>query len=183
MEKYYFKNWKTYPFKKKSFNGQLDRFAKVCIVSVEKPNEVIDIIPIYGENNDKRFESIIKLIHDIELNIPLDIESKKLLNTLQRPIVGQFEEFKSLHGPLFHQFTPDEAEYGLCSERDVWKPERDENGNVKEYNAIKVFTMYSYDSEFGSYYINPEFTAQKMYYKYLYYRYKPISMLNEPTKL
>lgn len=177
MEQYYFKNWKTYPFKKKSFEGQLDRYAKVCIVSVAKPNEVIDIIPIFGLGR------IIKLIHDIELSVPLDIESKQLLNTLQRPIVGQFEEINSMHGPLFHQFTPDEAKYGLCPEDDIWKPKRDKNGNVKVYNTIKVFTMYKYDRELGIYQIAPGFAAYEMYDNYVPYRYKPISMLTEPMKL
>lgn len=31
MEKYLFKNWKTFPIKNKSFDGQMDRFAKVSL--------------------------------------------------------------------------------------------------------------------------------------------------------
>lgn len=178
MEKYFLKNWKTFPFKKKSFEGQLGRYAKVCVVSANNPDVVIDIIPIYGEKYNTGLGRVIKLIYDIELNVPLDSESNKLLARIQRPVLGQFEEIKSLHGPLYHQFTPDEAKYGLCLNTDVWKPEKDEVGKVKVYNTLKVFTQYMFDSDFNSYNYASGWSPNQMYYKYFGYRYLPISQLN-----
>ena len=179
MEKYLFKNCKTYPFKKKSFEGQLGRYAKVCIVNVDNPEKIIDIIPIYGEKYNKGLGRVIKLFYDIELNVPLDSESNRLLAFLQKPIEGKFEEVKSLHGPLYRQFTPDEAKYGLCHANDVWKPERDENGKVKLYNTMKMFTQYMYDPDLGAYNYVPGWFPNQMYYKYFGYRYLPISQLKE----
>lgn len=48
MEKYLYKYWQTFP-KYNSIDGQLDRFAKVCVVSVSNPQKVLDIIPIWGK--------------------------------------------------------------------------------------------------------------------------------------
>lgn len=177
MEKYLFRNWKTHPFKKKSFEGQLGRYAKVCIVNVDNPEKVIDIIPIYGEKYNKGLGRVIKLFYDIEINVPLDSESNRLLAFLQKPIEGKFEEVKSLHGPLFRQFTPDEAKYGLCLANDVWKPETDEYGKIKVYNTIKVFTQHMYDPDFGTYNYVSGWFPEQMYYKYFGYRYLPISQL------
>lgn len=183
MGKYLLKNWKTFTFKNSSFEGQLDRYAKVCIVSVDDPERVVDIIPIYGKKYSVGHGRIIKLFYDIEQGTILNKESQKLLLALQKPIEGKFEEIKSKNGPLFHQFTPDEAEYGLCSNSEVWKPERDENGKVKVYNSMRVFTQYMYDPDLGKYnYVNGWFPHQ-MYYKYYGYRYKPLSMLTEPIQL
>ncbi len=179
MEKYLFKNWKTFPFKKKSFEGQMGRFAKVCIASIDNPEKILDIIPLYGKKYDSGIGRVIKLIYDIELKVPLDSESKNLLVLLQKPIEGKFEEIKSLHGPLFRQFTPDEAKYGLCTANDVWKPEREESGIIKIYNTMKVFTQHRYDPDFESYnYVHGWFPSD-MYYKYFGYRYLPISHLKE----
>ena len=183
MEKYLFKNWKTFPFKKKSFDGQLDRYLTVCVVNAESPQTVLDIIPIYGSEKHSDFREIIKLIYDIERGIEINESSRELFESLQKPIWGQFEEIKSQHGPLFHQFTPAEARYGLCSECDVWKPERDENGKVIEFMSIKVFTHSIYHPDFRKYgYANGWFPHQ-MYYKYFGFRYRPISLLREPMKL
>ena len=177
MEKYFFKNWKTFPFKKKSFEGQLSRYAKVCVVSVNNPDIVMDIIPIYGEKYNSGLGRVIKLIYDIELKVPLDSESNRLLALLQKAVVGQFEEIISLHGPLYHKFTPDEAKYGLCLNTEVWKPERDEAGKVKVYNTMKVFTQYMFDADFGTYNYVSGWSPNQMYYKYFGYRYLPISQL------
>lgn len=183
MEKYIFKNWATFPFKRKTFDGQMDRFLKVCVVSINNPKKVLDILPIYGNEKSSGLRDIIKIISDRERGKALDKDSIELLKKLKEPILGQFEEVKSLHGPLFRQYTPDEAQYGLCSEQDVWKPERDSHGKVKEYMSMKVFTVSYYDSDFGKYnYVNGWFPNQ-MYYKYFGYRYKPISMLTEPMVL
>lgn len=179
MSKFLFKNWKTSQFKKKSFEGQLGRYAKVCIVSVDNPETVLDIIPIYGEKYNSGLGRVIKLFYDIELKVPLDSESNRLLSLLQEPIDGKFEEVKSLHGPLFRKFTPDEAKYGLCLSADVWKPERDQGGKVRVYNTMKVFTQYIYDPDFDTYNYVPGWAPEQMYYKYFGYRYLPISQLGE----
>lgn len=177
MEKYLFKYWRTYPFKKKTFEGQMERYAKVCVVSVDNPQRVLDIIPIYGKETSSGLRDIINMFYDLERGITIDNSYRGLIKSLQEPIVGQFEEIKSMHGPLFRQFTPDEAKYGLCSEHDVWKPERDINDKVIEYNSMRVFTMSLYDPDFGKYnYVDGWFPFQ-MYYKYFGYRYFPISQL------
>ena len=144
MEKYLFKNWATFPFKRKSFDGQMDRYLKVCVVSIDNPTKVLDIIPIYGNENSSGLRDIINLIYNLENGVTL---------------------------------------YGLCSEHDVWKPERDINGKVIEYNSMRVFTMSLYDSDFGVYnYANGWFPSQ-MYYKYFGYRYLSISQLTEPIQM
>lgn len=182
MEKYLLRNWTTFPFKRKSFDGQMDRFVKVCVVSPEDPSKVLDIVPIYGNENSSGMRDIIRLIHDKERGYPIDDDAKKLLSSLKEPVFGQFECVKSLHGPLFHQFTPDEAKYGLCSVNDVWKPERNNQGKVKEYTSMKVFTISYYDSDFGKFnYVNGWFPSQ-MYYIYFGYRYLPFSKLTEPIQ-
>lgn len=183
MAKYLFKNWETQPFKDISFEGQFDRYAKVCIVSVDNPETIVDIIPIYGKMDDiKGFKQIIQLIHYQEQGIPLDNESRRLLLSLQKPFEGGFEEIKSMHGSLFRQFTPDEAKYGLCPVNKVWKPERDENGKIKVYNTMKVFTRFTEIPDIGTrIYVNGWFPHQ-MYYKYFGYRYCPISQLREPLE-
>lgn len=183
MEKYLFKNWTTFPFKRKSFDGQMDRYLKVCVVSIDNPMKVLDIIPIYGNENSSGLRDIINLVYDLEKGVALDKTSIDLLNSLQRPIIGQFEEVKSHHGPLFHQFTPDEAKYGLCSEYDVWKPERDSNGKVVEYNSMRVFTMSLYYPDLGEYNYANGWLPSQMYYKYYGYRYLSVSQLTEPIQL
>lgn len=161
----------------------MDRFAKVCVVSIHNPQKVLDIIPIYGNEKNAGLRDIIKLIYDCERGIILDDESTRLLRAIQEPFLGQFEEVKSLHGPLFHQFTPDEAKYGLCSENDVWRPERDNNGKVKEFMTMKVFTMGLYDSDFGKYNYANGWSPSQMYSKYYGYRYLPLQKLTEPKQL
>lgn len=183
MDKYLLTNWSTCPFKKKTFEGQMDRYAKVCVVSVANPQKVLDIIPLYGKVNNTGFSDIIKLIYDIERGIPLDDASKEILESLQMPVWGQFVEVNSQHGPLYRQFTPDEAKYGLCSIHDVWQPERDINGKVIEYMFIKVFTIISNNFDFGKLDYLSGWSPNKMYYKYYGYRYLPISMLKEPVSL
>lgn len=170
MEKYFFKNWATFPFKRKTFDGQMDRFVTVCVVNAETPQKVLDIIPIFGK-------LIVNLIYDWERGIQLDNESSELLKTLHNPIEGQFEEIKSKDGPLFHRFTPEEVKYGLCPASLIWKQERDQEGKVKVYESIKVFTQYEYYSDIGKYdYANGWFPDQ-MYKKYYGYRYLPISKI------
>lgn len=182
MEKYLLKNWTTFPFKRKTFDGQMDRFAKVCVVSLENPSKVLDIVPIYGNENSSGLRDIIRLIYDIEKGKTIGNDAKQLLSALQEPVLGKFESVESLHGPLFHQFTPDEAKYGLCSANDVWKPERDNQGKVKEYLNMKVFTIINYDSEFGKFNYANGWSPSQMYYKYYGYRYLPFSKLTEPIQ-
>lgn len=190
MEKYLYKYWQTFPFKYNSFDGQLDRFAKVCVVSVSNPQKVLDIIPIWGKKDEPRLRDIIQLIFKLEDGKALAPQENKLLEFIKKPIIGQFEEIPSKHGPLFRRFTRDEAKYGLCSKYDVGKPERDENGRVRVYNTIRVFRHYIYDSEFeknnipvsedDKYYTTPEWDLNKMYDKYFGYRYFKRSQLTEP---
>jgi len=141
---------------------------------------VLDIIPIWGKKDEPGLRDIIQLISKLEDGKALAPQENKLLEFIKKPIIGQFEEIPSMHGPLFRIFTRDEAKYGLCSKYDVGKPERDENGRVRVYNTIRVFRHYIYDSEDDKYYSTPEWDLNKMYYKYFEYRYFPISQLTEP---
>jgi len=183
MGKYLFRHFATFPFKRKSFDGQMDRYAKVCVVSVDNPQKVLDIIPIYGRDGNAGMGDIIKLIYDIELGKQLDDESQRLLAGISKPVEGKFEEVNSLHGPLFHQFTPDEAKYGLCPTFSVWKPERDANGKVKLFNSFKVFTLIVNDPDLKISHYAAGWFPNQMYYKYYGYRYKSLSELTEPIQL
>lgn len=177
MDKFYLKNWRTFPFKEKSFDGQLDRYATACVTSVRNPNKILDIVPVWGRNYNGGMGKLIDLIHKKEQGFELDKESLQFLAKYNNPIDGEFVETKSLNGPLFRVFTRGEAECGLCRKCDVNKPERDINGNVVIYNTIKVFTMSRYDSELRQYnYVRGWFPAN-MYSNYIYYRYFPMEKL------
>lgn len=176
MKKFKFVHWRTFPIKKESFKGQYNRFALTCVVSVDNPEKVIDVIPIFGKNNDRN-ERIIKLIYSKECNIHLDEESEKLWDVLQRPVYGKFVEEPSMHGPLYRTYTQGEADHDLCPVSMVGKPERDENGKIREYTAIKVFTQWKYDS--GEWSSKNGWSSHQMYYKYFGYRYHPISQLKK----
>lgn len=173
MGKYKMINWQTIPFKRKSFKGQLDRYAKSCIVSVDNPQKVLDIIPLFG------FEQLIKIVQNMESGI----DCEKWKAELEEPIDGEFVDIKSHNGPLFHRFTKEEAQYGLCKAQDVGKAERLDNRKVKIYHSIKVFTHYIYDENTGEkHYLNGWFPEQ-MYDLYMGYRYIPLSDLTEPLQI
>lgn len=180
MEKYYLKNWRTFPFKEKSFEKQLERFAIATVCSVNNPNVILDIVPVWGRDYNRGIGRYIKLVHEKELGFELDKESNDyLLSYFSKPIYGEFEEMKSHHGPLFRIYTQNEAEYGLCSIEDINKPERDSEGNIKVYNTVKVFTWSTYDSDFGQYQYVRGWLPDDMYSKLYCYRYFPIHMLNQ----
>ena len=173
MAKYKMVNWQTLPFKKNSYKGQLDRYAKCCIVSVEAPELVLDIVPLFG------FEQLIRIVHDCEQGI----DKQKWISKLEAPIDGDFIEVKSKNGPLYHRFTKDEANFGLCNPMEIGKAERTETGKVKVYHSIKVFTHYVYNENTGKkQYLNGWFPDQ-MYNLYYCYRYIPLSDLTEPLQL
>ena len=180
MAKFFFTNWRTFLFSQPSYDKQLDRFAVACVVSIVNPNRVLDTVPIYASSS---FENgpirIIKLIHNIEQGIPLDNESKRLWKLLQQPIDGGFRVVKAKVEPLFHIYTSDEGKYGLCDPEDVGKPERDESGEVKIYNTIRVFTKYIMDSEKGTFIYERGWSPDEMYYKKIDYQYFPISQLDK----
>lgn len=173
MGKYKMINWQTLPFKRKSFEGQPDRYAKCCIVSVDNPHKVLDIIPLFGP------EQFIKIVYDCEQGIG----KEKWVHKLEKPIDGEFIEVKCHNGPLFHRFTKDEARYGLCNEQDVGKAERLDNGKVKVYHSIKVFTCFEFNEVIGKKQYCNGWSPDQMYDKYLGYRYIPISDLTEPLYL
>jgi len=179
MEKYYLKNWKTYPFKEKSFEGQLDRFAIACVTSLKAPNLILDIVPVWGRDYSSGMGRFIKLIHEKELGNKLDRDSLEFMSYFSKPIDGEFIEIKSKHGPLFKIRTRNEAEYGLCNIDEINKPIRDTEGGVIIYNTMKVFTWSRYDSEFLQYNYVKGWFPEDMYSKYFCYRYFPISMLND----
>ena len=173
MGKFKLINWQTIPFKRKSFKSQLDRYAKCCVVSVDNPEVVLEIIPLFG------FEHLIKIVQNMEQGI----DSEKWKTILEEPIDGDFVEVISHNGPLFHRFTKEEAQYGLCSAQNVGKAERLENMKVKVYHSIKVFTHYTYDENTGNKRIIDGWNPDQMYNLYIGYRYIPLSDLTEPLQL
>lgn len=172
MGKYKLMNWQTLPFKKRSFEGQMDRYIKCCVVSNDNPEKVLDVICLFGFGWS---------LMDIVRNYELGIDKEKCKEVLEHPINGEFVAVKSLHGPLYHRYTRDEGLYGLCAPQNVGKAERDANGKVKIYHSIIVFTHY-YDNDGEKEYVNGWFPEQ-MYRRYVGYRYLPLSDLTEPLKL
>lgn len=177
MSKFIFTNWETVPFKKKSFEGQLERYAKVCVASIDNPQKVLFILPLFGAG----FGHIIEAVRCHELGI--DDDSVLNFSRLIRPVNGDFVEVPSKHGPLFRVYKPDEAKYGLCSKGEVGKVERDSNGKVKIYHSIKVFTRYRIDNETGEKrYLNGWY-PEDWYYHFFGYNYHVLSDLTEPLQL
>lgn len=170
MAKFLLTNWETVPFKKKSFEGQPDRFIKVCVASIDNPKQVLAIIPLFGI--DERY---IKIVHDYELG------KRELPSYFNIPYDGEFEEVKSEHGPLYRVFTPDEAKYGICSPNEVGKVERLPNGKVKIYHSIRVFCRF-YVNKLGKQYLNGWFPTQ-LYQRYFDYSYHRLSDLIEPLQI
>jgi hypothetical protein len=173
MAKYKLINWQTLPFKRKSFDGQLERYIKCCVVSADVPDKVLDVVYIFGNR------WLTDHVHKRETDNANDSHMKDLA----MPVDGEFVEVKSLHGSLYRVFSKDEAQYGLCSAEDVGKAERDNNGKVKIYHTIKVFTLYKIIEIIGQKeYLNGWYPSQ-MYYRYFGYRYHPLSDLTEPLQL
>lgn len=170
MTKYIFTNWKTIPFKRKSFEGQHERFAKVCVSSLDNPQQILAVIPIFGNTH------IIEIVHKYELG------RGELPPFMKEPLEGEFVNVQSMHGPLFRRFSPDEAKYGICDSDKIWKAERDLTGKVNIYNSIHVFCLYKIKPILGKQYLNGWFPNQ-LYYHYFGYNYLPLSNLTEPLQL
>ncbi|MBQ8709429.1 MAG: hypothetical protein IJ550_02445 [Bacteroidaceae bacterium] len=170
MGKFKMINWQTLPFKKKSFERQMDRYIKCCIVKESEPDKVLDVICLFG------FYWLMDVVQKYEQGIETE-EYEKLC----RPIDGEFVEVKSMNGALYHRFTRDEGTFGLCTPQKVGKAERDINGKVKVYHSIKVFTLY-HEYRGVKEYIGG-WSPQEMYRKYFGYRYLPLSDLAEPLQL
>lgn len=173
MGKYKLVHWQTLPFKRKSFEGQSERYSKCCVVGADNPDKVLDIIYLFG------FDRLTKMIYEHELG-----EGKEtLIKELEEPIDGEFVEVESHNGPLFYRYLKDEALYGICLENEVGKAERLDSGKVKVYHSIKVFTHYIIDGNTGEkQYINGWYPDQ-MYNRYFGFRYIPLSDLTEPLQL
>lgn len=173
MAKYKMINWQTVPFKRKSFKGQLDRYAKCCIVSEDEPHKVLDIIPLFG------FERLIRIVYDCEQGKGRE----KWIPELESPIDGEFINVTSHNGPLYRRFTKDEADYGICNPKDIGKAERTEFGKVRVYHSIRVFTHYIFDKNTGNKQYVDGWSPDQMYDLYFGYRYIPLSDLTEPLQL
>lgn len=173
MGRYKLINWQTLPFKKKSFKGQAERYIKCCIVGVDEPWKILDYIYIFGFGME---------LIDIVSKYESGIEREQWENVLEKPIDGEFVEIKSLHGPLYHKYTRDEGLYGLCTQENVGKAERDIHGKVKVYHNMKVFSYYIYDEAGNKHYVNG-WRPEQMYNRYFGYRYIPLSDLTEPLQL
>ncbi len=177
MGKYLLTNWETVPFKRKSFEGQLDRYLKVCVVSVESPHKVLQILPLYGKENRGGFSDLIEEVRNYEIckekGKPCSLPAY-----MTKPVEGGFEEAPSLHGALFRRFTPDEARYDLCPPNNVWKAERMENGKVKVYHSIKVFCLRYQDGKYIE-----GWRPEDFYYRFFGFSYHVLSDLTEPLQL
>ena len=170
MGKYMLTNWQTAPFRKKTFEGQLERYAKACVVSLDNPQQVLAVIPIFGN------AEIIDIVHGFELG------KNELPSSMRKSFDGEFVEIPSLHGKLYRRFSLDEARYGICKPDMAWKAERDSNGKVRIYNTIKVFCLYKLVPILGKQYLNGWFPNQ-LYYHYYGYNYHPLSNLSEPLQM
>lgn len=180
MAKYIFTNWETVPIKRKTFEGQLDRFVKVCVASVDNPQKVLFILPLFGKENRSGFSNIIEVVRNHELG--QDEKSRFSFTYLQKPVKGEFVEVPSKHGPLFRTFTKDESRYGLCAIDQVGKVERDVKGKVKIYHNIKVFCLYKENDVLGKQYLSG-WHPNDWYYRFFGYNYDILNNLTEPLQL
>lgn len=179
MEKYLFTNWETVPFKGKTYDWQLDRYLKVCVASVDNPQKVLCVLPLFGSNRGNSFKPYIEIVRNHELGK----DDKNEFSFLSEPVDGEFIEVPSKHGPLFRVFTKDDAKYGMCHPNSVGKVERTSDGKVKIYHSIKVFTVYKKDEDFGKMVIMPKWFPEKWYYRFFGYNYHVLSDLTEPLQL
>ena len=181
MAKFLLTNWETVPFKKKSFEEQLDRYLKVCIASADNPQKVLLTMPLYGKNNRGGYSDLINVVRNHELG--QDEKSRFPFSELLKPIEGELVEVKSKHGPLFRIFKKDDAKYGICSENNVGKVERTPTGKVKIYNSIKVFIHYTFDNQTGEKRIVHGWSPEELYYRFFGYNYHVLADLTEPLQL
>ena len=181
MGKYIFTYLETVPFKKKSFEGQMDRFLKVCIASANNPQKVLFVLPLYGKQNGGGFRGLIEVVRNHELG--QDQKSEFPFSELLKPADGEFVDVPSLHGPLYRVFTKDEAKYGICPEEKVGKIERTPDGRVKIYHHIKVFSLYAFDDDTGEKTYLDGWFPNDFYYRFFGYNYHRLSDLTEPLQI
>ena len=181
MAKFLFTNWETVPFKKRSFEEQLDRYLKVCVASVDNPQKVLIILPLFGKKNRGGFTELIEVVRNHELG--QDEKNPFPFSDLLKPQEGEFIEVPSTIGPLFRIFTKDEARYNICTEENVGKVERLSNGKVKIYDSIKVFSLIIHDNETGEKVVLDGWKAEDWYNRFLGFNYHPIADLTEPLQL
>lgn len=181
MAKYLLVNWETVLFKRKSFEGQLDRYLKVCVASVDEPQKVLFILPLFGNKNGGGFSDLIEVVRNHELG--LDVKSHFAFSELLEPLEGEFVEVPSKVGPLFRVFTADEAKYGICPKNYAGKVERTSTGKVKIYYSIKVFRPYIRDNETGEKVNWHGWYPEELYYRFFGYNYKVLSDLTEPLQI
>ncbi len=174
MGHYLITKMETCQIRKKSFEGQLDRFLKIVIASADNPNQALAIVPLFGKIDGSGFTEIINKVHQYE-------QETSLNEKLPIQIDGEFEEVQSKHGALCREFTADEAKYGICNANDVGKVERTSDKKVRIYKSIRVFTRYNIISGIKIYI--PGWSREKMYYKYYGYNYFKLSDLTEPLQL
>jgi hypothetical protein len=181
MAKFLLTNWETVPFKKKSFEGQLDRFLKVSIATVDNPQKVLLTLPLYGNDYGGGFSHLIELVRNYEVG--KEEKSKIPFEELLQPIDGEFVDIPSKHGPLYKTYTKDDAKYGLCSKEFVGKAERTPTGKIKIYHTIKVFTPLIINNETGQKEIISGWSPEKLYYRFFGYNYHILADLTEPLQL
>lgn len=181
MAKYLLTNWETIPFKRQSFEGQLDRYLKVCVASVDSPQQILLIMPLFGTKNRGGFAHLIEVVRNHELG--QDEKSAFSFYELLKPQEGEFVEVPSKHGPLYRIFTKDEAKYGICPINAVGKAERTASGKVKIYNSIRVFTPLIVDNETGEKVVVDGWRPEELYNRFFGYNYHILSDLTEPLQL
>ena len=181
MAKYLMTNWETVPFKRKSFEEQLDRYLKVCVASVDNPQQVLMILPLFGKKNRGGFTDLIEVVRNHELG--QDDKSPFPFSALLIPQEGEIVDVPSKHGPLFRIFTKDDAKYNMCSIDEVGRVERIATGKVKIYNSIRVFTPFCYDNETGEKVVLDGWWPEDWYYRFFGFNYRMLSDLTEPLQL
>lgn len=180
MGKYIIANFETVPFKRKSFEGQMDRFVKIYIASVDAPDKVLAVVPLFGNDNGTGFYDLIKAVRNHELG--QDEKTPFPFEDLYKPIDGEFVDVPSMHGPLFRVFTIEDFKCGLCKTDEIGRVERTLDNKVKIYNTIRVFTHYNMDGA-GHKVTAGGWNPNTLYFRYYGYNYKPIADLTEPLQL
>jgi len=181
MAKYLFTNFETVPFKKKYFEGQLDRYLKVCVASADNPQKVLLVLPLFGKDKGRGFNRLIEIVRNHELG--QDEKNEFQFSDLFKPMEGEIVEIPSRHGPLFRVFTKDEAKYGICPQDSVGKVERTPTGKVKVYHSIRVFTIYEKDDDTGNLVTVPGWFPGEWYNRFFGYNYHVLTDLIEPLQL
>lgn len=131
FNKYFFRNFRTFPFSKRSFNEQHEYFVKADVYSVKEPRRLLTVVPIWQRNT---YGNIIDLIRNNEVN------GTPIPNDLYQPIPGEFVNVQ-WHLPLYRIWTDDDVRLGRCPSNKLGEYVQNRDGTYKVFNKVKVFCL------------------------------------------